>query len=190
MTSPTIADHLWTPRQGMTGLMRQAVLVLAGSAIIAVSARIQVPMWPVPVTMQTLAVLLIALSFGARLATATLGAYLLQGALGLPVFSTGGGIAYLLGPTAGYLFGFFAVALVVGHLADRGWHRSRLGTLAAMGIGSTLIYAFGAGWLAVHIGPAQAVSLGVLPFLAGDLLKAAIAVLILPQVWALVSRVR
>lgn len=190
MTSPSIADHLWTPQQDITGLMRQAVLVLAGSAVIAVSARIQVPMWPVPMTMQTLAILLIALSFGARLATVTLGAYLLEGALGLPVFATGGGIAYLLSPTAGYLLGFLGAALVVGHLADRGWHRSRLGTLAAMALGSAVIYASGAGWLAVHIGPAQAILLGVLPFLAGDLCKAAIAALILPQVWALVSRVR
>lgn len=190
MTTHSLADHLWTPQQGMTGLMRQAALVLVGSAVIAVSARIQVPMWPVPMTMQTLAILLIALSFGARLATATLGAYLLQGALGLPVFSTGGGIAYLISPTAGYLFGFLAGALVVGHFADRGWHRTSLGTLAAMAIGSAIIYTFGAGWLAIHVGLAQAVSLGVLPFLAGDLVKAAIAMVILPQVWSLVSWVR
>ncbi|MCA0421864.1 MAG: biotin transporter BioY [Proteobacteria bacterium] len=190
MTSQSIADHIWTPQDGLTGVMRQAVLVLGGTAVIAVSARIQVPMWPVPMTLQTLAVLVIALSFGARLATVTLAAYLVQGAVGLPVFSTGGGFAYLFSPTAGYLFGFLVGALVVGHLADRGWHRSSLGTLAAVAIGSALFYACGAGWLAVHVGADQAVALGVVPFLVGDLLKAGIAMVILPQVWALVSKVR
>jgi biotin transport system substrate-specific component len=170
--------------------MRQAALVLAGSVAIAVSARIQVPMWPVPMTMQTLAVLLIALSFGARLASATLVVYLLQGALGLPVFATGGGIALLISPTAGYLFGFLAAALIVGHFGDRGWHRSGLGTLAAMGTGTIIIYTLGVGWLAVHVGLPQAVSLGFIPFIAGDLVKIAIALVILPQVWSLVSKVK
>lgn len=190
MTTHSIANQIWAPRQGMSGLMRQAVLVLAGSAAIAVSARIQVPMWPVPMTLQTLAVLLIALSFGARLASVTLAAYLAQGALGLPVFATGGGIAFLVSPTAGYLFGFLAAALIVGHLADRGWHRTGLGTLAAMATGTMLIYTLGAGWLAVHVGLSQAVALGVTPFIAGDLLKIAIAMVILPQVWSLVSKVK
>ncbi|MES2543191.1 MAG: biotin transporter BioY [Pseudomonadota bacterium] len=190
MTTHSIADYIWTPQDGLTGLMRQAVLVLAGTAVIAASARIQVPMWPVPMTLQTLAVLVIALSYGRRLATVTLAAYLVQGAIGLPVFSTGGGIAYLLSPTAGYLFGFLVGALVVGHLADRGWNRSSLATFAAMVIGSAIFYAFGASWLAVHVGADKAVALGVLPFVVGDLLKAAIAMVILPQVWALVSKVK
>jgi biotin transport system substrate-specific component len=165
-------------------------LVLAGTAVIAISARIQVPMWPVPMTLQTLAVLLIALSFGARLASVTLAAYLLQGAIGLPVFAGGGGIAFLISPTAGYLFGFFAAAMTVGLLADLGWHRSNLGTLAALGIGIVIIYTLGVGWLAVHVGLTQAISLGVVPFIAGDLAKIAIAVMILPQIWSLVAKVR
>lgn len=186
----SIADQLWTPQQGTMGLLRQIALVLVGTVVIALSARIQVPMWPVPMTLQTLAVLLIALSFGARLAAATLAAYLLQGAVGMPVFAGGGGIAFLVSPTAGYLFGFLAAAVIVGILADRDWHRSALGTLAAVGVGTILIYTLGVGWLAVHVGLIQAISLGLVPFVAGDLVKIAIAVMILPQVWSLVAKVR
>ncbi|WP_205518841.1 biotin transporter BioY [Pseudotabrizicola algicola] len=189
-TQSSIADKLWTPQQGTMGLLRQIALVLVGTAVIALSARIQVPMWPVPMTLQTLAVLLIALSFGARLAAATLVAYLLQGAVGMPVFAGGGGIAFLISPTAGYLFGFLAAAVIVGILADRDWHRSALGTLAAVGVGTILIYTLGVGWLAVHVGLTQAISLGLIPFVAGDLVKIAIAVMILPQVWSLVEKVR
>jgi biotin transport system substrate-specific component len=189
-TQPTLADHLWAQQDGIKGLIRQIAFIAAGTAVIAISARVQVPMWPVPMTMQTLAVLLIAVSFGARLAAATLAAYLAQGAVGLPVFAAGGGIAFLVSPTAGYLFGFLVAAVIVGGLADRGWHRTMRGTLATMGLGTAIIYMLGVGWLAVHVGLMQAVSLGLVPFIAGDLVKIAIAVLILPKVWSLVAKIR
>lgn len=181
----TIVNAAWDARTSRQPLMRAILVVLAGSAFIALSARVQVPMWPVPVTMQTFAVLLVSLALGARLAVVTVAAYLAQGALGLPVFAGGGGLPYLVGPTAGYLYAFLAVALVVGHLGDRGWGRGFVRAFAATLAGSVLIYAIGASWLAGYVGAEQAVALGVAPFVIGDLLKAALAALLLPVAWKL-----
>jgi biotin transport system substrate-specific component len=180
----TLAQALWTPSGGRS-LFRDAALVVGGSILIALSARIQIPMWPVPVTMQTFAVLLIALAYGRRLALATVGLYLLQGAAGLPVFAGGGGLAYFAGPTAGYLLSYLAVALLVGRMGDGGWSRSVLGVTVAMLAGSAIIYICGASWLALFVGVEKAVTLGVLPFLVGDALKAALAAALLPASWAL-----
>ena len=181
----TIVNAAWDARASTQPLLRAILVVLAGSAFIALSARIQVPMWPVPMTMQTFAVLLVALAFGARLAVVTVAAYLAQGVMGLPVFAGGGGLPYLVGPTAGYLYAFLAVALVVGHLGDRGWGRGVARAFAATLAGSVLIYAIGASWLAGYVGAEQAVALGVAPFVIGDLLKAALAALLLPVAWKL-----
>ena len=112
-TQPTLAQTVWQA-EGAARWMRNVVLVLAGTAILAISAKINVPMLPVPMTMQTFAVLLIAMAYGWRLGAATIIAYLAEGALGLPVFAGGGGLAYMAGPTGGYLFGFVLSALIVG----------------------------------------------------------------------------
>src|SRR3546814_6817923 len=106
-------------------------------------SRTQGPMWPVPMTMQTFAVLLIGLAYGSRLGTATVALYLFEGAIGLPVLATGAGLAYFAGPTAGYLFGFVAAAAFVGRLADRGWGRPAGRVFVAMLAGSAIIYLFG-----------------------------------------------
>lgn len=156
-------------------LAREAALALAGSLLVALAARVQVPMWPVPMTLQSLAVLAIALGCGARIAGATLALYMLEGAAGLPVFASGGGLAYFAGPTAGYLFGFFAAAVVAGGLADRGWARTPAGGIAAALIGAALVHLLGAAWLAAHIGVGKAIAAGVLPFLLGDAVKSALA---------------
>lgn len=161
------------------------MLAIAGSALIAVCARIQVPMWPVPLTMQTFAVLLIGFAYGSRLGAATVALYLLEGAVGLPVLATGAGLAYFAGPTAGYLFGFVAAAAFVGWLADRGWGRSAGPVFVGMLAGSAVIYLFGVGWLAAFVGVEKALALGAVPFVPGDALKAVLAAAVLPVAWCL-----
>ena len=153
-------------------------LVLGLSLVLAVSARVSVPFWPVPMTLQTLAVLTIAGLGGPRVATAAMLAYLAEGAIGLPVFAAtperGLGLAYLAGPTGGYLLGMLAAAPLVGVLARRTAGRP-VALLGAMTMGSVVVYAAGAAWLASYIGAARAVALGVAPFLAGDAVKTALA---------------
>ena len=135
-TAPTLINAIWPRETG--GLLRLALLAIAGSALMAVSAKIQVPMWPVPMTMQTFAVLVIGMAYGARLAGATLLLYLAEGAVGFPVFASGGGIAYMAGPTGGYLVGFLIAAVMVGWLAERGWDRNVVLTFLA-NLGGTVI---------------------------------------------------
>src|SRR5690349_15200312 len=124
-TRPTLIDALWPA--GATPVIRWAVLALAGSLLLTASAKAQVPMWPVPMTMQSFVVLVIGMAYGARLAGATVALYLLEGALGLPVFAgtpeKGIGLAYMAGPTGGYLAGFAVAAVAMGWLAERGWDR-------------------------------------------------------------------
>jgi biotin transport system substrate-specific component len=145
-------------------------------------------MWPVPMTMQTLAMLAVVMTLGLHLGTGAVLTYLGAGAAGLPVFAGGGGIAYLTGPTAGYLLGFIATAWVVGALADRGLTRRPLGALALALLGSAIVYACGVAWLSGFIGFDAAVRAGVLPFLPGDLVKALVLALALPALMRLVVR--
>ena len=172
---------------------RQVVAVLAGSAALAISAQVQVPMWPVPVTGQTLVVLLLGFLLGPKLAMGTVLAYLAEGAVGLPVFAGfAAGAAHLAGPTAGYLWGFVLAAGLTGVLAQRGWHRSAPLVAAAMVLGNLVIYVGGAGWLTawLHLLAADTLAwgdslsaawtTGVQPFLLGDAIKVAIAVAALP----------
>jgi biotin transport system substrate-specific component len=153
-------------------------LVLGLTLLLALSARVQVPFWPVPMTLQTLAVLTIAGIGGPRVAMAAMLAYLAEGALGLPVFAgtpeRGIGLAYMAGPTGGYLAGMLAASALVGWLARRAAGRP-LALLGAMVLGIVVIYAPGAAWLATFVGADRAVALGVVPFLLGDAIKAALA---------------
>jgi biotin transport system substrate-specific component len=139
-------------------------------------------------TMQTFVVLVLGMAYGWRLAGATVLLYLAQGALGLPVFAAGGGIAYFAGPTAGYLVGFLLATVAVGWLADHGWDRSVLRTLAAMLIGTVIIFACGIAWLSTLIGLPQAIGAGLVPFLLGEAAKIALATAILPFAWRLLQR--
>ena len=176
----TLARQLW-PEDAANRTMRAVLLCVIGSALIAASAQVRVPLWPVPMTMQTFAVLALALACGPRLGAATVLLYLAEGAMGLPVFAGfKAGPAALMGPTAGYLAGFVLAAALVGRLGERGWDRRVPTTVAAMLLGNLVIYAFGAGWLATLVGPAKALELGILPFLPGDALKIALAAAILP----------
>lgn len=190
MTYATYADLL-RPTDRPKALAYDAALVLAGSLFIALSAQLalRLPFSPVPITAQTLAVLLTgALLGGPRGAFSAL-TYLGEGLAGLPVFAGGAaGVAHLLGPTGGYLVGFVAAAYVTGRLAERGWDR-RVGTVVlAMLFGNLVLYAPGLLWLAGFVGPDKALALGLYPFIAGDLLKLAVAASMLPLGWKLVRK--
>ena len=159
-------------------LPAKVALVLAGTALLALAAKVQVPFWPVPMTLQTLAVLMIGAAFGARMAGATLLAYLAEGAAGLPVFASGAGLAYMAGPTGGYLLGFLLAAIFVGVAADRGWLRGVVPVSAVMLAAMALIYLPGVAWLAALIGAEKAVAGGLVPFLPAEAFKLALAVLL------------
>jgi biotin transport system substrate-specific component len=163
-------------------------LVVAGSLIIAAAAQIAIPLPLVPLTGQTFAVLLVGALLGARLGACTVLAYLLEGFAGLPVFSEGrSGLAMLAGPTGGYLVGFVAAAASVGWLAQRGWDRRPVTTVAAMTLGNLVLYGFGVAWLAFLMGLDRALAVGVYPFVLGEVVKVGLAAAILPQGWRTLS---
>lgn len=189
----TLVDELWPGSK--RNAVRLAVLALAGTAILTVSAKIQIPFYPIPLTLQTLAVLVLGMAYGWRLGAATMALYLVEGAVGLPVFAgtpeRGIGLAYMGGPTGGYLAGFVLATLVVGYLAERGWDRSAFLTAVAMLVGNVAIYLPGVLWLGPIVkGYDKAISLGVLPFLYGDAIKLAVAVVALPVAWRIAQRLR
>ncbi len=151
---------------------------LALSLLLALAAKVQVPFWPVPMTLQTLAVLCIGAVLGPRVAVAAMAAYLAEGAAGLAVFAGtpahGIGLAYMVGPTGGYLAGMVMAAAIAGWAGQRFAGRTLPAALAMLGA-TAAIYLCGASWLATFLGWSRAWAAGVAPFLAGDLVKAAIA---------------
>jgi len=159
----------------------KAAAVLLGTLVLAIASQISVPMLPVPMTMQTLAVMLIGALYGWRLGTLTVLAWLGEAALGLPVLANGsGGLAPFMGPTAGYLASFPLVVALVGWLAERGWNGSRPAfAFAVMLLGHALCLALGGLWLAKLIGPEKAMLAGVVPFLLGSLVKSGLGAAIL-----------
>lgn len=174
----TLAGRLWPARdEGRFAALRAILLIALGTALLTLSAKIEVPFRPVPMTMQTLVVLVIGATYGLRLAGATVAAYILQGALGLPVFAGPvAGVAYLMGPTGGFILGFLAAALVTGFMAERGFDRSLIRITVMMFIGHAIIFIAGLGWLSTVMPLAQAWALGAMPFMAATLLKTALAV--------------
>ena len=179
-----LAALLWPHRaDGSSGLLRSVILVVLGTVLLTLSAKVNLPLPYVPMTLQTLVVLVIGAAYGWRLGSATLLAYLAVGAIGLPVFAGPvGGIAPLAGPTAGYLFGFVGAAFVTGWLAERGWDRSVMLLFVAMALGHLLILAAGFGWLAFgkKLGVEKAWLVGVAPFIAAALIKNALGAALLP----------
>ena len=159
--------------------------VLFGSIILIISAKIKVDLYPVPMTLQPLAVLMIGMLFGRNLAIATIGLYILQGIAGFPVFAYGGGLLYLFGPTGGFIVGFFIAGLVLGELADRGWGRNILSSIFCMMLGMFIIYFFGILQLSAIKGFAYAIIKGFYPFLVGDLYKLLVAGILVPFIWRL-----
>lgn len=182
-------------------LLNKAALVLGGSLFIAVAAQVNVPMYPVPMTLQTLAIMLVGLTFGSRLGALTVVAYLVEGAIGLPVFANAMNGAAFFGPTAGFLVGFVGLAWLVGFAAEKGLAKGVLGTAVAGIAASALLYIPGvawpmslanlsgieAGWIGREFG-AYYWTYFMAPFLIGDAVKAILAALIISGGWKALSR--
>ena len=187
---PTLGSAVW-PARDRARLFRAAALCVAGSLVLALSAKIQVPFYPVPMTLQTLVVLLLGATLGMRLSAATVGLYLIEGLLGLPVFAgAAAGPAYMAGPTGGFLAGFLVAAAAIGWLAEVGWSRSPLKLLAAMTLGHAIIFAFGFLWLSALIGPAKAFAAGVAPFALATIVKTLLACALVTAAWGGVAKLR
>ena len=170
-------------------ILRFLALAFLGTLILALSAKIKVPFYPVPMTLQTLAVFGIAAAYGQRLAVATVALYLIEGLLGFPVFaSEAAGPTYVFGPTGGYLAGFLLAAYIVGTAADWGWSRQPVKMFGAMLLADALVFLVGFSWLAMAIGAAKAFQFGVVPFLLSDLLKIALATVAVAALWKLIKR--
>jgi biotin transport system substrate-specific component len=186
--APTIYARTF-PRSA--GWMRDVTLIVTGALITALLAQVRIPLpfTPVPLTGQTFAVLLAGAALGSTRGAASMALYIILGALGLPVFAGGAnGIAYLSGPTLGYLVGFVAAAAVIGRLAEQGLERSVRTSIIPFLLGTVIIYICGVAWLAIMLGSfSQAVLAGLVPFLIGDTVKLAAAALVLPAAWKLVK---
>ena len=169
-------------------VVNDIALILSGAVFTAYAAQLVIPMWPVPITAQTLAVLLVGSVLGATRGAISLIAYFSMGAFGLPVFSAATSLSF--GPTFGYLVGFVAAAAVVGYLSERGWHKSVTGVLGSFAIANSVIYLFGLPWLAFVLGNLGAANdltavaaAGLAPFIVGDVLKMILAAALLPLAW-------
>ena len=166
------------------------VTVIICSFLLILSAKIKLDLYPVPMTMQPLAVLMIAMLCGRNISVAAVSLYLFQGIIGFPVFAYGGGLPYLLGPTGGFLFGFLFASILIGELADRGWGKFLFKSVFAMLLGLFVIYSCGVFQLSILKGFDFAILNGLKPFIVGDLYKLILAALLLPQIWKLVNKVK
>ena len=182
LSQPILGDALFPKAR----FLRNALLVIGGSLALTLSAKAQVPFWPVPITMQSMVALLIGIGFGSRLGALTILAYLAEGFAGLPVFAgAAAGPAYLAGPTGGYLFGFLLGGAFAGWAAERGFGRDLPRTLLVMLLGHFLLFAPGVLWLAVLFGLSKAVAFGIAPFLLATLLKSGLGAAIVSALWRL-----
>lgn len=173
-------------------LATDAALVVGGVVLTGVLAQVEIPLWPVPITGQTLGVLLVGASLGAARGAISMALYALVGTLGAPVFSDfGSGTTTLLGPTGGYIIGFVLAAAFTGWLAQRRWERGLIRGLLAFVAGSVVVFLIGLPWLKVvlDLSWSQTLQGGLYPFIVGGLIKAALAALVLRGAWALVDRV-
>jgi biotin transport system substrate-specific component len=173
--------------------INNVALILSGAVFTAYAAQLVIPMWPVPITAQTLAVLLVGSVLGATRGAISLIVYFSMGAVGLPVFSAATSLSF--GPTFGYLVGFIAAAAVVGYLSQRGWHKSVAGVLGSFAIANSVIYLFGLPWLAFVLGSlgaandlASVAAAGVAPFILGDVIKMTVAAALLPLAWKFLGK--
>ncbi len=195
-TTITPARSVLIDRLGTRSIAANITLVAAGAALTAGAAQIAIPMWPVPITGQTFAVLLVGTTLGALRGALSMVLYIAVGALGLPVFTDGSaGWQVIAGPTGGYLVGFVLAAILTGWLAQRTWDRKVLGAAVSFLAGTVVIYAVGLPWLSVALGQlgypndvSATLQAGLLPFVPGDILKAVVAGAMLPLTWKLVNR--
>ena len=187
-TARTLVDAVTPLSVRRLERMRDLSLVLVGSVLIAACAKIRIG-GPIPFTMQSWAVILLGAALGRRRGTLAVIAYLLEGAVGLPVFAgPGAGPAYLMGSTSGFLAGFVPAAYVVGRLAERRWDRRYVTAVVAVGLGDAIILAMGIGWLATFVGMRHAIDVGLRPLWMADLLKVFLAAAALPGAWRLMGR--
>jgi biotin transport system substrate-specific component len=173
--------------------INNVALILSGAVFTAYAAQLVIPMWPVPITAQTLAVLLVGSVLGATRGAISLIVYFSMGAVGLPVFSAATSLSF--GPTFGYLVGFVAAAAVVGYLSQRGWHKSVTGVIGSFAIANSVIYLFGLPWLAFALGSlgaandlASVAATGLAPFIIGDVIKMILAAALLPLAWKFLGK--
>lgn len=184
----TLSGYLMPARQAQR-VTSTVLLALLGSLLIAALAQVSVPFYPVPMTLQTLAVLAVGAGLGARLGAASVLLYLAEGAVGLPVFHNGtSGPVVLLGPTGGYLLGFVLAAALVGWFAERGADHKPARMFAAALLGGAILYVPGLAWLAAFTGAETALAVGLVPFLLGDLIKITVVALGFPAVRRLIDR--
>lgn len=192
-TASTLSQVLWPEKSSdFAHVLRTVTLITLGVVAMAIAAKVRIPMWPVPITMQTFVVLTVGAAYGARLGVATMVAYLLIGAAGFDIFTSSSaennGLSYMLGGSGGYLVGFVLAAGVLGWLARKGWDRTIPTMALAMLIGSVLIYVPGLLWLNMQEysqGWSWTIANGLTPFLVGDALKLALAALVMPALWSL-----
>ena len=193
LTTPNTLLGLYQPKGDVAKLASNLATVVLGTLLITICAKINVPVWPVPVTLQGFAVAALAAAFGMRIGVATVALYLLEGAMGLPVFATGGGLAYLVGPTGGFLLGFLVMAAIIGYAADKGASGKPLALFGAMLVGNAALFVLGFAWLLLLSGQAQwldqtnvvasAFAKAVQPFVVWDILKMALAALTVSGIW-------
>lgn len=185
-------SSLALPESGAARFATQAAMVVGGTLILTLAAKTKVPLGIVDINLGTFAVMAIGVTYGWRLALVTLLAYLAEGAAGFPVFQgtpeKGIGLAYMVGPTGGYLVGYVLLAVIAGWAADRGWDRNPIKLGAALVVGTSLVLGLGFAWLSTLIGAEKAWAFGVAPFIYGDLVKVALVAAAAPAIWALLGR--
>ena len=169
-------------------MVKTVFLAFIGSILLAISSKIKIPFYPVPMTMQTFVVVLIGMLYGWKLGVFTVALYLFEGAVGLPVFASGGGIAYLTGPTAGYLYGMLFASVAISYLANLGFSKTYFKSLISLTIGSIIIFAIGIIYLGSIIGYQKAVAVGLLPFIPSELFKIALAVALIPTIQKVIKK--
>ena len=189
-TQNTVLGQL-LPREGAARLAANLATVVLGTLLLTVSAKINIPTWPVPVTLQTFAVAALAAAFGWRVGVATVALYIAQGMAGLPVFATGGGAAYIFGPTGGFILAWLGMAYIIGRAADSGLSGRPLPLLGWMIVADIVSFAVGLAWLMIWLGQgdfAAAFAQAVQPFIVWDMLKMAFAAVTVAGLWTLLRR--
>ena len=174
--------------ENINSTLLNILLALFGTLLLAISSKVQVPFWPVPMTMQTFVIFLVGMTYGVRLSFVTVALYLLQGAAGLPVFASGGGIAYLMGPTAGYLYGMLFASVAISYLANLGFSKTYFKATLSLLIGSIMIFLIGIIYLGSIIGYEKAIVAGLLPFIPSELFKIALAVSLIPTIQKIIKK--
>ena len=183
---PTLADRIFTH-----SIATDVVLIAAGAALTAVAAQLTVPLWPVPITGQTLAVLVVGSTLGAVRGSISMLVYAVLGIVGLPVFSDAShGFGVIAGPTGGYIIGFIFAAALTGWLAQRTWDHRILGAVASFAAGTLVTFAIGLPWLAVSLGLnlEQTLAAGLYPFVVGGIVKALLAAGFIRLAWFGINR--